>query len=295
MIGGIWSAALTPVDANFSPDDATALPYYHELLRRGCDGINLLGTTGEAMSFSAGQRAAFMEALASNGLPMERMIVGTGAASLADGVRLMRHAFDCGFTAALVMPPFFFRDAREDGIVAFFDALFARTSPPAGRVLLYNFPRMSGITFNAELVDRLIREFPGVIAGMKDSSNDAQLQREVISRQPDLAIMPGSEINLIEAKRRGVAGCISGSVALWPELAQAVFGRGDAAQADTLTRARAALGEVSFIPAMRYLTAKLWVEPAWERTMPPLRPLCADERRTLDRSLYAFRDILLRG
>ncbi len=61
---------------------------------------------------------------------MERAMTGTGAASLDDAVRLTRRAFECGFAAALIMPPFFYRDVSDDGIVAFFDALFARTAPP---------------------------------------------------------------------------------------------------------------------------------------------------------------------
>ena len=53
MIAGIWAAVLTPVDETLEPDPSRAIPYYRELLQRGCDGINTLGTTGEAMSFSA--------------------------------------------------------------------------------------------------------------------------------------------------------------------------------------------------------------------------------------------------
>ena len=282
MISGIWSAVLTPITADLNPDASLAVPYYRELLERGCDGINLLGTTGEAMSFSAEQRVAFMEAIATSGLPKESVMAGTGAASLGDAVRLTRCAFDCGFAAALVMPPFFFREVGDEGVVWFFDALLARAGATPNSVLLYNFPRMSGIAFHADLVDRLLEEFPGIIAGMKDSSNDPQLQRDVISRHPELAVLPGSESDLLAAKTRGVSGCISGSVALWPELAEAVFSTRDEKQAATLSRARAALDGVPFVPAVRYLTAKLRDEPAWARAMPPQPALTLGQRDALD-------------
>jgi 4-hydroxy-tetrahydrodipicolinate synthase len=280
-VKGIWAAVLTPIGDDLSPDAARAIPYYRDLLRHGCDGINLLGTTGEAMSFGADRRARFMEAIASSELPMERVMAGTGAASLDDTVRLTRMAFDLGFAAALVMPPFFFRDASDDGIVAFFDALFSRADPPRKCVLLYNFPRMSGIAFHPDLVDRLVAEFPDTIAGMKDSSNDPRLQSEVLERRPDLVVLPGSESDLLAAKARGVAGCISGSVALWPELAQAVFTDGDAARDQQLTQNRTALDGLPFIPAVRHLTALMRDAPAWERAMPPQRPLSPDQRRRL--------------
>ncbi|HVN69034.1 MAG TPA: dihydrodipicolinate synthase family protein [Candidatus Binatia bacterium] len=277
---GVWAAVLTPVDDDLSPDAARAIPYYRDLLDNGCDGLNLLGTTGEAMSFDAAQRMAYMEAIASSGLPRERLMAGAGAASLTDAVRLTRCAFDCGFAASLVMPPFFYRDVSDDGIVAFFAALFARTDPPRGGVLLYNFPRMS-IAFHGGLVARLLDEFGDVIAGMKDSSNDPHLQRDVLALRPDLLVFPGSESDLLDAKRRGVAGCISGSVALWPHLARDVFESDDEAKAAELTRKRAALDGLPFIPAVRYLTAARRDDPAWERLVPPQTPLTPDQRADL--------------
>lgn len=286
MISGIWPAVLTPIDAELSPDAAKALPYYRELLERGCDGVNLLGTTGEAMSFSVDQRLAFMEAAASSGIPKHRMMAGTGAASATDAVRLTRQAFACGFAAALVMPPFFFRDASDDGILQFFDVLFSRAMPPRASVLLYNFPRMSGVNFHPDLFGRLVQEFPGIIAGMKDSSNDARLQSEILSRHPDLVVLPGSESDLPAAKRRGASGCISGSVALWPELAREVFATGDGGS--NLSRARAALDGAPFIPAVRYITARLRRDPSWERPLPPLLPLGASQRPALDAAVEPF-------
>src|SRR5262249_4097349 len=161
------------------PDPRKAIEYYDSLLRDGIDGLNVLGTNGEAPSFGTGQRIRYMEAIAKGELPTQRMMAGTGATSLEDTVRLTQAALDCGFAAPLVMPPFFFRDAGDDGIVAFFAALLARLDDPGRHVVLYNFPAASGITFHAALVDRLMAEFPGAIAGMKDSSNDAQLQRDI--------------------------------------------------------------------------------------------------------------------
>ena len=280
-LAGIWSAVLTPVDESFDPDPSVAVPYYRDLLEGGCDGLNLLGTTGEAMSFNAAQRVRFMEAIASSGLPKERLMAGTGAASLGDAVAQMRAAFECGLNAALVMPPFFFREVGDDAMLSFFDALFTRTNARRRSVLLYNFPRMSGIAFSLALVDRLVAAFGDVIAGMKDSSNDAQLQAGVLERHPHLKIFPGSESDLLAAKKRGAAGCISGSVSLWPRLAREVFFGGDPVNAEELRQKRAALDGLPFVPAMRYLTAAARNEPAWLRPMPPQPALSGVEQQRL--------------
>jgi 4-hydroxy-tetrahydrodipicolinate synthase len=241
------------------------------------------------MSFGAETRMRFMKAIGLSGLPMERMMVGTGAASLSDAVRLTRHAFDCNFAAALIMPPFFFREVPDDGIVAFFDALFSLAGPPRNRVMLYNFPRMSGVAFHPALVDRLVAEFPEPIAGMKDSSNDARLQSEVLARHPELAVLPGSESDLLAAKARGVPGCISGSVALWPQLAQTVFANAREAEADELTRRRNALDGLPFIATVRHLTAVQREDSTWERAMPPNVLLTPEQRQHAGRAASAVR------
>jgi 4-hydroxy-tetrahydrodipicolinate synthase len=269
QLKGVFAAVLTPFDADYQPDDRVALPYYRELLSNGCDGLNVLGTTGEAASVGLTSRLVFMEAIARD-LPSERMMTGTGAAALHDAVRLTRAAFDLGFAAALIIPPFYYRDARDEGVLAFFDALFARTSPPQRSVVLYNFPRMSGITFHPDLVDRLVKAFPDVICGLKDSSNTLDLEREIHRRHPDLAVFPGSEVLLADARIDGFAGCISGSVCLWPQLAARVWRDAAAEDVEELVALRNSLSGTPLIAAVRARVAEQQSNPSWLRGVPPL-------------------------
>ncbi len=268
-LAGIWAAVVTPVTASFEPDVERAVGYYHDVLAHGCDGINLLGTTGEAMSFSVEQRVRLMRAV-SAGLPRDRVMTGTGAASLADAVALNIAAYTCGFAAVLVMPPFFFRDAGDDGTVAFFDALLRATGERQLPVLLYNFPKMSGTTFSVELTGRLIERHGGAIAGIKDSSNDPALQRALIAAYPHLRVFPASEGYLLEARAYGAAGCISGSVALWADRARTAFATGDAACAADVRAARDALAGAPLINAVRARIARDRNDDTWLRAVPPL-------------------------
>jgi 4-hydroxy-tetrahydrodipicolinate synthase len=268
QLTGVWSAVLTPVDENYVPDAPRAVEYYRDLLNYGIDGINLLGTTGEAMSFGRRQRLRLMEAVAA-GVPRERTMCGTGASALSDTVALTRAASELGFAAALIMPPFFFRDAGDNGIMRFFDALLTKAGPLRCTILLYNFPKMSGITFEADLVDRLMAAFPSAIGGMKDSSNDVQLQRELLARHPELRIFPSTEETLVDAKAYGAAGCISGSVALWPKLAHKAYADDDVAAAALVRERRAELAGRPLIPQVRKLVAQARNDEAWARSMPP--------------------------
>src|SRR5437016_5512001 len=83
---GVIAAIATPIDENNAPDLKRAVNLARYLLDNGCDGLNVLGTTGEATSFSVDERKAVMDAYKANGLPLDRLMVGTGAASVADAV-----------------------------------------------------------------------------------------------------------------------------------------------------------------------------------------------------------------
>ena len=59
-------------------------PHCQRLLARGVDGLALFGTTGFGPVFSASQRTAILDELIAAGVPADRLLVGTTAASLAD-------------------------------------------------------------------------------------------------------------------------------------------------------------------------------------------------------------------
>jgi 4-hydroxy-tetrahydrodipicolinate synthase len=290
-VRGIWAAVVTPIDASLRPDANKAIAYYRELLAAGCDGINIFGTTGEAMSFGTAPRRDFMEAVARSGLPMKRVMAGTGAASLEEAASLTHHAIDLEFAAVLLMPPFFYRDGGDEGIMRFFEALFARVAIPPRKAILYNFPSMSGVTFHPALVDRLVAAFPEAIGGLKDSSNDSALQAELYARHPSLAILPGSEHYLDAAAAAGASGCISGSVALWPEIAQRVHRTAAKEDARNLTALRMTLTGLPFIPAVRHCIARRTSDDSWQIPMPPLVSLTPAERAELDHRFDALREV----
>src|SRR5579864_8344574 len=129
-LSGVIAAITTAIDGSGEPDSArsTALARF------------LLDTTGEATSFSVDQRSRVMSAYAASGLPLDRMMVGTGAAALADAIALTRHAAELGFAGALVLPPFYYKGVPDDGLVAYIDAIVAATAARPIPIYLYHFP-----------------------------------------------------------------------------------------------------------------------------------------------------------
>ncbi len=132
---GVIAAIATACDERNEIDLSRSLRLARFLLDNGCDGLNVLGTTGEATSFSLSQRQRLMSAYKSDGLPLDRLMVGTGAASVADAISLTQHAADLGFSGALVIPPFYYKGVPDDGLEAYIAAIVAATAdkPVLGR------------------------------------------------------------------------------------------------------------------------------------------------------------------
>lgn len=277
-IHGVCAAVLTPSAERGRPDAAKAIDYYTRLLDRGCQALNVLGTTGEAMSLSLAARLGFMEALAGSGLPLSRIMVGTGSAAVGDAVELTRFAVQAGFAGALLMPPFYYRPIGESAVLEWYEKVVEAAGARRPALYLYNFPKMSGYAFSIETVRRLLTLFPKTCAGLKDSSNDRAYEADLARSFPELAIFPGSESNLGFARANALAGCISGSVCLWPELARLVWEGADEAP---LVGRRAGLEGLPFIAAVRYLTALREHDPSWEHGFTPLEELPAASKALL--------------
>jgi 4-hydroxy-tetrahydrodipicolinate synthase len=285
---GVFCAALTPLNDSLEPDVPAAATHCARLLAAGCNGINLLGTTGEATSLSTGQRIAVMSGIAAAGLPLARFMVGTGAAALEDAVRLTSEALALGFAGQLVIPPFYFKDVLDDGVFRYYAELITRVGDPRMRLFFYNFPQLSGVTIAPAVVARVMDEFPNIVAGLKDSSGAADYAAGVAKQFPGLAVFPSAESGLDTARASGFAGCISATVNVTVPLAARVWA-GSAAPADiaALRFLRETIVRYPLIPALRYLTSIIQNDDGWRRMLPPLAPLAPEQCAALDVELAA--------
>src|SRR5437764_11707695 len=155
-LGGVIAAIATAVDANGEPECARSTTLAHHLLANGCDGLNVLGTTGEATSFSLEQRKRVMTAYREAGVPLDRLMVGTGAAATADAVALTRHAAALGFAGALLLPPFYYKGVPDDGLVSYVSTIVKATADRPIPIYLYHFPAQSGLPWRVDLIRRLL-------------------------------------------------------------------------------------------------------------------------------------------
>jgi 4-hydroxy-tetrahydrodipicolinate synthase len=269
-LSGVIAAIATPVDQNGEPDLARATQLARHLLDNGCDGLNVLGTTGEATSFSLAQRRQVMTAYRDAGLPLGRLMVGTGAAAVADAVALTRHAAELGFAGALVLPPFYYKGVPDDGLADYVGTLVAATAARPIPIYLYHFPAQSGLPWHPKLVRRLLDAFGARIVGLKDSSGDMAYAREVAAISSAFAVFPSTEAVLLDARGGAFAGCISATANLNADLCQRAWSRGDAAALDTAVTIRKLFDGRPLVPGVKALLAHIHGDAALARVLPPL-------------------------
>jgi 4-hydroxy-tetrahydrodipicolinate synthase len=277
-LSGVIAAIATPVDASGEPDCARATELAKFLLDHGCDALNVLGTTGEATSFSIEQRRKLMNAYRASGLPMDRLMVGTGAAAVRDAVEFTRHAAELGFAAALLLPPFYYKGVADDGLVAYVEAIVAATKSRPIPIYLYHFPALSGVPWHVGLVARLVSGIGHRIAGLKDSSGDLGFARAAAAVAPGFAVFPSNEAALLEARGGPFAGCISATVNLNADLCARAYRAGDAVALEAAVNIRKLFDGKPLIAGVKALIAHIHGDPVWNRVMPPLTPCSAADR-----------------
>jgi 4-hydroxy-tetrahydrodipicolinate synthase len=287
---GVIAAIATAIGADGEPDCARSVALARFLLGNGCDGLNVLGTTGEATSLSLDQRRRVMSAYAASGLPLDRMMVGTGAAATADAIALARHAAELGFAGALVLPPFYYKGVPDDGLVAYIDAIVSATAARPIPIYLYHFPAQSGLPWHVGLIRRLLDAFGERIVGLKDSSGDMNYARAAAAIMPRFKVFPSTEAALPQARSGPFAGCISATANLNADLCARGYRSGDVAALDEAVAIRKLFDGKALVPGVKALLAHIHDDAAWTRVAPPLAAFSAADRATVSAGYEAVRD-----
>jgi 4-hydroxy-tetrahydrodipicolinate synthase len=219
---------------------------------------------------------ALLDHLIAAGIPAAKLMPGTGACAATDAASLARHAVGHG-CGVLMLPPFYYKPVSDDGIFAFVSNVIDKVGSPALRVYLYHIPPVAVVGYSLDLVGRLINAYPQTVVGLKDSSGDWSNTAALLERYPGFAVFPGSEVFLLEALRRGGAGCITatGNINV-PGIAR-LYANWRGPQADALqaevTTVRKTMQVYPMVPALKRVVAHFHNDPGWAAVRPPLTAL----------------------
>jgi 4-hydroxy-tetrahydrodipicolinate synthase len=287
---GVLAAALTPMKKDLGADHGAFARHCRWLLANGCDGLGILGTTGEANSFGLGERIEILDRLAEAGLPAAKLMPGTGACALPEAVELTRRAVADGVGGVLMLPPFYYKNVSDDGLFAYYAEVIERVGDARLRVYLYHFPQMSGVPITYELIERLLKRYPAVVRGMKDSSGVLDNMTGAAKLFPGFAVFAGADHLLLPLLKSGGAGCITACANVASGLAQEVYakflkGAGFEAPEGTLTAVRKAISNYPLTAALKEIMARHTGDAGWTNLRPPLVRLGKGHADALFRAL----------
>ena len=211
-LSGVYAAALTPLKADSTPDPDPLPAFLSFLADRGCHGALIFGTTGEGPSFSPKERRLIFKAAIKvrEVYPDFRLLAGTGTPSLGETITMTRKAFDMGYDGVVVLPPYYFRNASDEGLFEWFSQVIKGAVPSDGYLLGYHFPGVAGIGFSKNLLIQLKNAFPVQFAGIKDSSHDPGFANVLGQTfNSDLAVFTGTDSYFSMALQNHAAGCIT--------------------------------------------------------------------------------------
>jgi len=289
---GVFAPVVTPFDAQRAPDAGRLARHCRWLVEHGV-GLAVFGTNSEGNSLSVAEKIALLDALAESGLPPPRMMPGTGCCAFTDSVALTQHAVRLGCAGVLMLPPFYYKGVSDEGLFRSYAEIIERVGNDRLRVYLYHIPPVSQIPISLGLIERLLEAFPGVIAGIKDSSGDWKNTRAMLERfQPrGFDVFAGSETFLLATLRAGGAGCITATGNVNPGPIADLAAHWDDADADAkqsaLDRVRAAFQSFPMIPALKRAIAHHSGDAGWATVRPPLVELSDAQAAALLEALEA--------
>lgn len=289
-LSGAFAPVITPFHADGSIDVPRFLAHCQWLVQQGA-GLAPFGTNSEANSLSFVERSGLLAQMVEAGLPPGRMLPGTGACSAPEAAALSRQASELGCAGVLMLPPFFYKGISDEGLYAFYADVIARIADDRLRLYLYHIPALSGVPITHAVIERLLRDFPGIVVGIKDSSGDWNNIETMLQRFPTLAVFPASESFLSRSRPLGGRGCISATVNINPgpisrlvECWNTEEGQVLQAQVDAVRKIAQAY---PMIAALKEVLAHGLQDADWRRVRAPLDLLPADKAASLLRELQA--------
>lgn len=308
-IHGLWPALLLPVSSSGELDTARAMAHARRMLNAGCDGVTLFGTTGEGPAFTVAERKGLLEAMlgktGSSGafqpIRPNQIIVTITALALGDAIELGRHASRLGVHRQMLMPPFYFNQPRDSGLVEAVSQVVRGIGDDGLKLLLYHYPAMSTFGFSHAAIAELVRRHPGQVVGIKDSSGDLAHAIGLAEVFQALSILVGAEPQVAPVMLKGGSGSVNGLANVAPKLMRRVIdapGQVSAADVQLMASLLDLLGVMPGMPSMPFVSvyktmlAEQTGDDAWLNVRAPLNPLDNTEAQTVRKGYRAIGALL---
>jgi len=215
IIKGIISASMSVFNEDLLLDLDFTIKHSEKLIQNGCHGCVLFGSTGQAQLISISEKKKLIDRLNASKFK-NNFIIGTGNNSLNENIDLMKHSIRNGIDRFLLMPPAYYK-YDDHGAYSFFANVIQQV--PSAKIICYNFEKLCGYKFSVKIIEKLVKDFPKQILGVKDSTYNLYDKLQI----PNFLIFSGSEVKLLGGLEIGNSGIISATCNVTGSIARKVY------------------------------------------------------------------------
>jgi len=272
---GIYSASMSILNNDLSLDIDSTIKHAEKVIQEGCHGAVLFGSTGMAQLISSGEKKELIDKVNANPIK-DKFIIGTGTNALKENIQLMKHSIMNGIDRFLLMPPAYYK-YDDEGVYSFYADIINEI--PESKIILYNFEQLSGYAFSINVIEKLVRDFPKQILGVKDSSYNLYKALKI----PNFLIFPGSELKLLKGLELGNSGIISAICNVTASLARKVYDDFHNKKEQTFNQKLCAIRKVfdnyNLISGLHTFMSE--EDEKYKRVLPPLNLLSKKQKNEL--------------
>ena len=277
QIRGIYAAGMSILDENLSLNVDKTIKHSESLIDRGCHGVAVFGSTGQAQLISISEKINLLNKL-SHSRYKKNFLIGTGLNSLSETINFMEISCSLGFNKFLIMPPAYYKYGDTE-VIDFYTRIIDKISNC--EIILYNFEKLSGYKFSIECVENLVNKFPEQIVGVKDSSYNLYQNLKI----DNFSILQGSELKLLSGLEQGCSGIITATCNATAELSRKVYNdfvdKKKQSENEKLCNVRKVFDQFNLVSGLHTFFAK--ENEIYKNILPPLSILDQkDEKKLLE-------------
>ncbi len=273
---GVYAAGLSVLNDDRTLNIDATINHASTAIQNGLHGVFFFGSTGQSQLISTNEKKELIAKISSHKL-RKQFFLGTGNNSLNENIDLIKYAMEYDFREFLIMPPAYYKGNTDEGVFDFYSRLIRAI--PKVKIIIYNFEKLSSFKFSAEMVTKLVKDFPENIIGCKDSSYNLFETLQL----PNFLMFPGSEAKLLKGLELGCSGCISAVTNVTHSLARQVFddfeNKISQSKNEKLINIRETFDQYNLISALHsFLSTK---DEKFKNILPPLVLLSEEKQREL--------------
>ena len=275
ILKGIYAASMSILNQDLTLDVDSTIEHSEKLIQEGCHGVVLFGSTGMAQLISTNEKKKLIGKLSDNKFK-DNVMIGTGDNALNENIDIMRHSISNGINRFLIMPPAYYK-YDDNGVYDFYENIIQKI--PESKIILYNFEKLSGYSFSINIIEKLVKNFPKQIVGVKDSTYNLYDKLKI----PNFLIFPGSETKLLKGLELGNSGIISAICNVTAALSRKVFDDFDNKKKQTFNKKlcdiRKVFDNYNLISGLHSFMA--FENEKYKRVLPPLSLLSDAKQKEL--------------